>query len=129
MCTGTHTNQTALSLCGLAHRPIHLLDLTMRRDFYERHQCNENANDETNSQAPVEFDPMRWAQLNPWLSEGQADDRTPMNGSGQRKRRNTIRSARFRPEVSSGNVQEVVSSETRLTDPNRECLVTSQSFE
>ncbi len=41
----------------------------------------QKANDETNSQAPVEFDPMRWAQLNPWLSEGQADDRTPMNGS------------------------------------------------
>ncbi len=41
----------------------------------------QKANRETNSQAPVEFDPMRWAQLNPWLSEGQADDRTPMNGS------------------------------------------------
>ncbi|HET6977878.1 MAG TPA: hypothetical protein VFI24_16220 [Pyrinomonadaceae bacterium] len=34
-----------------------------------------------NSPAQSEFDPMRWAQLNPWLSEGQADDRTPMNGS------------------------------------------------
>ena len=34
---------------------------------------------ESNSQA--EFDPVRWAQRNPWLSEGQADDRTPMNGS------------------------------------------------
>ena len=31
--------------------------------------------------AEAEFDPIRWARLNPWLSEGQADDRTPMNGS------------------------------------------------
>ncbi len=31
--------------------------------------------------ATAEFDSTRWAQLNPWLSEGQADDRTPMNGS------------------------------------------------
>jgi hypothetical protein len=34
-----------------------------------------------NSPAQSEFDPVRWAQLNPWLSEGQADDRIPMNGS------------------------------------------------
>jgi len=33
------------------------------------------------SPAQSEFDPLRWAQLNPWLSEGQADDRIPMNGS------------------------------------------------
>jgi hypothetical protein len=36
---------------------------------------------ETNSPSQAEFDPIRWAQLNPWLSGGQADDRTPMNGS------------------------------------------------
>ena len=41
----------------------------------------QKANGETDSPAQAEFDPMRWAQLNPWLSEGQADDRTPMNGS------------------------------------------------
>lgn len=41
----------------------------------------QNANGETNSPTQSEFDPIRWAQLNPWLSEGQADDRTPMNGS------------------------------------------------
>lgn len=39
----------------------------------------QKANGETSS--PVEFDPIRWAQLNPWLAEGQADDRTPMDGS------------------------------------------------
>ena len=39
------------------------------------------ANRETNSPAQAEFDPIRWAQLNPWLSEGQTDDRTLMNGS------------------------------------------------
>jgi len=41
----------------------------------------QEANGETNSLAGVQFDPIRWAQLNHWLSEGQADDRTPMNGS------------------------------------------------
>jgi|GEM_PF-1039406 len=41
----------------------------------------QKANGETNLPRPAEFDPIRWAQLNPWLSEGQADDRTPMNGS------------------------------------------------
>ena len=43
-------------------------------------QVMQKANGETNSQAPLEFDPIRWARLNPWL-EGQADDRTPMDGS------------------------------------------------
>ncbi len=41
----------------------------------------QNAKGETNSPIQSEFDPMRWALLNPWLSEGQSDDRTPMNGS------------------------------------------------
>ena len=41
----------------------------------------QNANGETNSPTQSEFDPIRWAQLNPWLSEGQPDDRTPLNGS------------------------------------------------
>jgi len=36
---------------------------------------------ETPSQTQTEFDSVRWGQLNPWLVEGQADDRTPMNGS------------------------------------------------
>ena len=40
----------------------------------------KNAKGETNSPTQ-EFDPVRWALLNPWLSEGQPDDRTPMNGS------------------------------------------------
>jgi hypothetical protein len=34
-----------------------------------------------NSPTGAPFDPIRWALANPWLSEGQADDRTPMNGS------------------------------------------------
>jgi hypothetical protein len=41
----------------------------------------QEANSETNSPAQAEFDPVRWAQRNQWLSEGQADDRIPMNGS------------------------------------------------
>ena len=35
----------------------------------------------TNSQTPEPFDQARWTLANPWLSEGQADDRIPMNGS------------------------------------------------
>lgn len=37
--------------------------------------------DAAKSPAQAEFDPVRWAQLNPWLSEGQADDRIPMDGA------------------------------------------------
>ena len=41
----------------------------------------QEPNAETDSPAQTEFDLVRWTQLNPWLVEGQADDRTPMNGS------------------------------------------------
>lgn len=41
----------------------------------------QNAQGETNSLAQAKFDPISWALLNPWLSDGQPDDRTPMNGS------------------------------------------------
>ena len=34
-----------------------------------------------NQRARVPFDGKRWALANPWLAEGQADDRTPMDGS------------------------------------------------
>jgi hypothetical protein len=34
-----------------------------------------------NSPASAPFDPIRWALANPWLTEGQPDDRTPMDGS------------------------------------------------
>ena len=44
-------------------------------------QVVQNAKNETNSAIQTEFDPKGWALLNPWLSEGQADDRIPMNGS------------------------------------------------
>ncbi len=33
-----------------------------------------------NSVTP-QVDDIRWGRFSPWLSEGQADDRTPMNGS------------------------------------------------
>jgi hypothetical protein len=39
------------------------------------------ADSSTNSLPGVPFNRVRWMQLNPWLSEGQADDRIPMNGS------------------------------------------------
>jgi hypothetical protein len=35
----------------------------------------------TDPQTQSEFDQVRWEQLNPWLSEGQPDDRIPMNGA------------------------------------------------
>jgi len=41
----------------------------------------QELNVENHSQAQTEFDSVRWKQLNHWLVEGQADDRTPMNGS------------------------------------------------
>jgi hypothetical protein len=41
----------------------------------------QNTKSEADSPAQAEFDPIRWLLLNPWLSEGQPDDRTPMNGS------------------------------------------------
>ena len=41
----------------------------------------QNSKSEINSPTQAKFDPIRWALLNPWLSEGQPDDRTPMNGS------------------------------------------------
>ena len=41
----------------------------------------EEAKGATKLPAEGEFDPIRWARLNPWLSGGQADDRVPMNGS------------------------------------------------
>lgn len=34
-----------------------------------------------NPPAPVRFDAKGWAFANSWLSEGQSDDRTPMDGS------------------------------------------------
>jgi len=37
--------------------------------------------DLTKSATPEPFDITRWEQLNPWLIEGQADDRMPMLGS------------------------------------------------
>ena len=39
------------------------------------------ANPFTDSLTLAQFDPVRWALANPWLSEGQADDRKPMNGT------------------------------------------------
>ena len=74
----------------------------------------QNANGETISSRQSEFDPIRWALLNPWLSEGQPDNRDTDGRFCQRSRRNTIRSARLREAVSSGDVQKVVASETRI---------------
>ena len=42
---------------------------------------NSSSNQSNNSITAIPFDAMHWQRLNPWLSDGQADDRTPMNGS------------------------------------------------
>ena len=34
-----------------------------------------------NEPPPPRFDPIKWARDNPWLVEGQADDRLPVNGA------------------------------------------------
>jgi hypothetical protein len=64
--------------------------------FFQRHERNKwsrvpmapirslpgiSDNLPINSPARTPFDSMRWALANPWLSEGQPDDRPPMNGS------------------------------------------------
>ena len=36
---------------------------------------------ETQSQVPKDFDAVRWEEQNLWLTEGQANDRIPMNGA------------------------------------------------
>lgn len=46
----------------------------------------QNAKGETNSPIQVEFDPIRWALLNPWLSEGQTIRRCSKSG----RKRGTI---------------------------------------
>jgi hypothetical protein len=60
--------------------------------FFSRHEKNKWSKVETaqlgplnvialnTSNAPV-FNASRWALANPWLAEGQPDDRTPMDGS------------------------------------------------
>jgi hypothetical protein len=35
----------------------------------------------SNLPTPPVFDSIKWALANPWLVEGQADDREPMNGA------------------------------------------------
>jgi len=36
---------------------------------------------ETHAQVQKDFDAVRWEEQNLWLTEGQANDRIPMNGS------------------------------------------------
>ena len=41
----------------------------------------QDAKRETDSPIQSEFDPIRWGLQNPWLAEGQSDDRKPVDGS------------------------------------------------
>jgi len=41
-----------------------------------------SSNKEAGNEAlPPRFDPIKWARANPWLVEGQADDRLPVSGA------------------------------------------------
>jgi len=41
----------------------------------------QSAKRETSAPKQSKFDAIRWGLLNPWLAEGQPDDRTLMNGA------------------------------------------------
>jgi hypothetical protein len=41
----------------------------------------QETNGEANLPSQSEFDSVHWTKQNQWQLEGQADDRTPMNGS------------------------------------------------
>ena len=43
--------------------------------------ATRNYSTNVTSHSPAMFDATRWARLNPWLSEGQANDRTQMRGT------------------------------------------------
>jgi len=55
--------------------------------FFLRHEDNSSATHwflepaTVTSTTPEPFDIQRWEKLNPWLIEGQADDRIPMSGA------------------------------------------------
>lgn len=40
-----------------------------------------SSNREAGNEPLPRFDPIKWARANPWLVEGQADDRLPVNGA------------------------------------------------
>jgi hypothetical protein len=42
---------------------------------------SNNNKDAGNEPPPRPFDPIKWARDNPWLVEGQPDDRLPVNGA------------------------------------------------
>src|SRR4030095_5744573 len=77
------TTNNFQSISDLAHRRFHRLSPTMIGDgSMSDINVLQKANGKSSSTTTqAEFDSIRWKQLNPWLSEGQADDRTPMNGS------------------------------------------------
>jgi hypothetical protein len=73
----------------------------------------QNVKGETNSPVHSKFDQIRWALLNPWLSEGQPDDRTPMNGSVKDSGGTTSVQRSFARRRHQAMFQEVVPSEAR----------------
>lgn len=42
---------------------------------------NSSSNNEAGNETSPRFDPIKWARANPWLVEGQPDDRLPVNGA------------------------------------------------
>jgi hypothetical protein len=68
----------------------------------------------------AQFDPAHHAQTDPWIPEGQADDRTPMDVLSETATKILVGNG-VCPATPSIDVQEVVASETRLTRLN--CLL------
>jgi hypothetical protein len=61
------------------------------------------------------FDPILWALRNPWLSEGQPDDRRPMNRSVAPNGGKASEHRAFARRSHQVAVQEMVQSQARLT--------------
>ena len=69
----------------------------------------------TNSPTQAPFDPTRWALANPWLAEGQADDRTPMNGSVAESGGSASAQRAFARRFHQIMFKKMVTSSARLT--------------
>ena len=72
-------------------------------------------NPSTNLLTPVPFDPIYWALANPWLAEGQADDRRPMNGSVRDDGGTTSAQRSFARRSHQVMFKKMVASQARLT--------------
>lgn len=64
MCLGNKTNREHFGGAGFIDQSLSLTSQPIQEE-----------------KAPQGFDVVAWEKLNPWLTDGQPDDRLPMNGS------------------------------------------------